>query len=283
MWDKRNPALLQAAAKQVTPETAFVIQTGDLVNGDCFHPDGASRMLRDALREMKAAFPALPFLPVVGNHDIHGMEMAEAYAETMPPFLSSQCRQPVSGSDFYFLQGPDLFLFVNFNNPDCAVIQEAFAKHADARYRFVISHGPVIPSESYSTWMLLGTNGRMRAEMRELFLQNDVIVFSGHTHTLELEECVTDSGRMTQLIASSVWDDASLAIPEILTENPEDYGKKQQSYDGFQLLREYSSALTRYLLAHGAGFLAIDIGPSGIVAHFFGGASETPSAEIRLR
>ncbi len=88
MWKERCPMMMKAAAKQVTPNTAFVIQLGDLVQGYCGNPDVHSKMLMDAMDIMKSYFPSVPFLSVTGNHDTRGTKALEAYKNTMPDRLS---------------------------------------------------------------------------------------------------------------------------------------------------------------------------------------------------
>ncbi|MFA5204014.1 MAG: metallophosphoesterase [Lentisphaeria bacterium] len=288
MWSGYGPRLLRAVGRQVTADTAFVLQLGDLVQGDCGNPQVHSRMLLDALQLCQKAFPGLPFLTTAGNHDIRGTGAAAAYRDTLLPYLSRELKQPVRSLNFCFSHGPDLFLFIDFNDPDPEVIRRALAEHGGARYKFVVTHGPVIPSDNHAAaWFLFGGADRTRAEMRELFLKNDVIVLAGHTHTLELAECATDAGRITQLIANSVWMNEPLAKPAVQFEHPADYGRRQreeyQNLEGARLLDEYRPALTRYFLAEGAGYVRLDITPDGVTAVFFGGDRPAPALTFRLR
>lgn len=289
IWKERGPRLLKAAADQMTAKTFGVIQVGDLVQGDCGNPRTHSRMLLDALTAFKGEFGSLPLLTVAGNHDVRGPGAEEAYRQTLLPYLSRELKTEISATTFYFMMEEDLYLFIDFNAPDCEVIRKAFARHSDARYKFVITHGPVIPADSRSCFWFLFGNGAdtLRRYFREVFLQNDVIVLTGHEHALELLECMTDSGRITQLMVNSVWSSEKLARYVQNTDQPGDYGQKLRKFyknsDGVQLLAEYQTAVTRYWKADGAGFFRLDISPESVIAYYFGGDSRIPSKMIRLR
>ena len=62
MWKERLPQLLKAASGKITRDTAFVIQAGDLVQGDCASPETHEKMVSDALAFMKTTFGEVPFL-----------------------------------------------------------------------------------------------------------------------------------------------------------------------------------------------------------------------------
>jgi len=288
MWAERCPRLIEAAANQVQANTVFAMQMGDLIQGDCGDPEVHKKMLNDTLDYFKKVFGGTPFLTVTGNHDIRGAGAAKAYCRMMPGRLSKEMGFEIPSVNFSFMQGPDLFIFVDFNAPDAAGIRKALEQHASARYKFIITHGPVIPSDDSSVrWFLFGRDDKLRREMREVFLKNDVIVFAGHTHQLEFQECVTDSGRITQLIVNSVWMKDNLATPEVLADKPADYGKRQKTEfknaEGAKLLDEYKPAMTRYYLALSAGFGRLDVSPSGVAVHYFGGNATTPALTFKLR
>lgn len=288
IWREYGPRLLKGAQRQITPQTRAVIQVGDLIQGDCGNPEVHSRMLSDTLTTFKRAFQSLPFLTVVGNHDIRGPGAAEAYRNTLLPYLTQELEQPITGTTFYFKQDQDLFLFIDFNDPNVEVIQEAFAAYPDARYKFVVTHGPVLPSDSPSCfWFLFGGSDPLRKYMRELFLQNEVIVLTGHEHVIELLECTTGSGRITQLMANSVWSNDSLARYVLAADSPRAYGSELRAMahqeKGLELLNEYQQAVSRYWKAQGAGFFRLDISPDGVTAYYFGGDARTPDKVFRLR
>lgn len=289
IWRERGPRMLKAAAGQITDRTRAVVQVGDLVQGDCGSPETHERMMLDTLSAFKASFHALPFLTVPGNHDVRGPGAAEACRRILLPYLSRELNRKITSTTFHFMLEDDLYVFIDFNEPDCDAIRKAFAEHPDARYKFVVTHGPVLPADSkVHSWFLFGSDAdNVRRYFRELFLRNDVIVLTGHVHALELLECATDSGRITQLMANSVWSAEPLAQYIQEAGSAAEYGRNQKEVfrnsDGIRLLAEYQPAVTRYWHARGAGYFRLDIAPDGVVAHYFGGDSATPSRTIRLR
>ena len=56
MWASRMPSLIRAFAACRRPDTAFVMQAGDLVQGDCGNPAVLRRMLDDAFKMIKGAY-----------------------------------------------------------------------------------------------------------------------------------------------------------------------------------------------------------------------------------
>ncbi len=293
MWTSRMPRLLDAAKRQVRPDTKMVVQVGDLVQGDTGAPAVHSRMIEDGFAAVKSRFPDTPVLVVPGNHDIRGKGAATACRVTFLKLLSKELGRPVKDTTYAVMQGPDLFLFVDFNNPNTKLIRAELAKHADARYKFVVSHGHVIPSDNKSCgWMLYGRNatGNMRREMREIFLKNDVIALVGHSHTFEFTEVATETGRISQIVMNSVWTSEALATPIVRATTPAEYGKFQKdaktgktNKKGLALLNEYKPALTRYFRASAAGSMVLEIGPGGVTGTFYGGDSAEPSKTFQVR
>ena len=289
IWRDCGPRMMRAAAAQVSDATALVVQVGDLVQGDCGNPTVHERMMGDALALFKGYFGKLPFLATVGNHDVRGPGAEAACRRAVTAWSSRELQRPVGKTTFHFRKDGDLWLFIDFNRPDLEAILQAFDSFPEARYKFIVTHGPVLPSDSASArWFLFGDfSDNLRRRFRELFLQNDVIVLTGHEHRLELQEVATPSGRITQLMANCVWGEGSTAAPQTEAEGPEQYGGWIRRHGGdaklTRLLDEYHPALTRYWRAKGAGFYVLDISDSGVNARFFGGDAQKPCREIRLR
>ena len=278
MWRSRGPRLLKAAASHVNANTRAVVQLGDLIQGDCGDPAVHSRMLLDTLEAFRKTFNSLPLLTVTGNHDIRGTGAQDAYAKVIPQYHSRILNRQIDKTTFYFTMGEDLFLFIDFSTPELDVVLEAFRKHGDARYKFVLTHGPVIPSKSsFPRWCFLGNTEYVRHFFRDLFLKNDVMVLTGHVHRMEITECVTDQGRITQLMANSVWENEKLAKPEVCCSSAGEYGKDVSAeYKDF--FGEYKNAVIRFWRAKGAGYFVMDVTPECIKVNAYGGDSVEPFA-----
>ena len=302
MWKERMPSLLRASARSVTPDTAFILQMGDLVQGDCNDPATHRRMLDDALGFIKGAYGGrLPFVSVVGNHDIRGDiptdGTREAFDAWQPPVVSGELNQPVTGTTFSFRHGPDAFVVVDFNDPrpDFDLLLKLLDETAGARHLFLVSHGPAIPCGS-SRWFLLGKKNRTeeRRELLHRLAKRNAIVLSGHTHRIEYYDCVLPEGRVTQFVASSVWSKPELDKLEVVDKGAKDYGNRVKKLKGPQrdgatpddlaeLVEEYRPYVRDYSLANGAGHFRLDISDKCVAATFYGGASLVPGRTYLLR
>ena len=70
MWKEASRKLLETAAKQTAATSAFVVQLGDISQGDSDTPELQEALLRKAFETVKSYFPNLPLLIVKGNHDV---------------------------------------------------------------------------------------------------------------------------------------------------------------------------------------------------------------------
>ncbi len=287
MWKDRLPRLLKAAAGTLTPETAFVIQAGDLVQGDCGSEAVHETMVRDALAVMKKTFGTVPFLTTTGNHDIRGEGAAAAYRRVITAWHSAELKQQISSTNFYFMKDNDLYVFIDFNNLDKAMVREAFATHGDARYKFVFSHGCLMSADVKNYAWRLFSKPESYKEMIPLFMKNEAMVFSGHIHKLAMMDFATDEGRVTELVCNSVWNNPDQKELAIIGDKPEDYGKRMRdTYKvpaGIAFQDAVRGALREYTFASGAGFFTIDVSNEGVKATYYGGDSSTPSREFTLR
>ena len=303
MWRERMPSLLRASAACVRDDTAFILQMGDLVQGDCNNPFTHRRMLTDAFNVIKGAYGGkLPFVSVVGNHDIRGDVPTdgtrEAFDAWQPPVVARELKQAVAGTTFSFRHGPDVFIVVDFNEPrpDLDLVKRLFAESNGARYTFLVSHGPAIPNGA-SRWFLLGERKRNkeRRELLRLMAARNAIVLSGHTHLLEYYDCVLPEGRVTQFVANSVWAKPDAAL-DIRDEGVAAYGARVKAAKGKkkeekserkaelpQLVEEYRPFLRDYLLARGAGHYRLEVGPSRVAVVFYEGAAKSPARTFALR
>ena len=188
MWADRCPRLLRAAAARETADTAFAIQLGDLVQGDCNDDATHEQMATDAFATIKNALgQSLPLCLVTGNHDIRKSSgdssgAADTYYAWQCARMTEELGSTIDNTTFYFTHGPDLYISVNFNSPSMPVIEEALAAHPNARYTFLMTHGPVLPSDTTNyTWHLWGgTDSAVnRLKLRKMLLERDVSCLRG--------------------------------------------------------------------------------------------------------
>ena len=220
MWKERLPRLVRASGACLRKDAAFALQLGDLVQGDCGNAAMHRQMLDDAFGLVKGAYGGkMPLVVASGNHDIRGDMKGDGARKTMekwmPQTMSKEIGVPVAGTTFSFRQGPDVFIVVDFNEPrpNLATIKRLLEESKDARYTFIVSHGPVIPS-GQTRWFLLGKKKRdeERRELRTILARRNAIALGGHTHNLEFIDCAFPEGRIAQFVFNSVW-----SKPEIVS------------------------------------------------------------------
>ena len=131
----------------------FAICVGDLIaNGSA--PDAKRQW--EELNRFTARLE-MPFFHVVGNHDIRGVDAYDVYEEYMPQRMSQELNRTIDNTTFAFTIGPDAFIVINFNDPEDDVIEKLLDETKDARYTFIITHGPVLPfDDSSCRWFLYG-------------------------------------------------------------------------------------------------------------------------------
>ena len=301
MWDVRCPALVNRAARLVDDDTRFVLQMGDLIQGDTATAAAHTAFLADTFDLLKQGVaPNLPFVTVAGNHDLRGNDDAvakKAYADYMPARLSKELGKPIQDTNFRFDVGDDAYIVLNFTQADVARIEQLLRGAEGARHTFVVVHSPVFPydSASYWWWILLGSRDDKRAEerrhVRRLLASRQAVVLCGHTHKTELLDWYGDGGRITQMTMSSVWAKESQGTWTEKVSSPEGYGS--QMLNGHpelgepgpvqDLFNEYRPGVRRYSWADAAGSYKLLVGPDDIFVDFYAGSSTLLSHRFQLR
>ena len=301
MWAERCPALVKRAACLVDEDTRFVLQMGDLVQGDTATAEIHKRFLDDAMNLFKRDLaPDLPFVTVAGNHDLRGNDdavIAQAYEEYMTARMSQELGREITGTNFLFNMGDDAYIVLNFTRPDLATIENLFKKADGARHTFVVVHSPVFPydSASYWWWILFGNRQDSKAEerraVRRLMASRNAVVLCGHTHKTELLNWYGDGGLITQMTMSSVWAKEEQGTYTEKVDTPEGYGslmvksKPELGEPGVarDLFDEYRPGLLRYSWADAAGSYKLFVGDTDIHVDFYAGDSARRSRRFQLR
>ena len=301
MWEARCPALVKRAAALVDGDTRFVLQMGDLIQGDTATAAVHAAFLADTFDLLKQGVaPGLPFVTVAGNHDLRGNDDAvatKAYADYMPARLTKELGREITDTNFRFSVGDDAYLVLDFTHPDVARIERLFQETQGARHTFVVVHSPVFPydSASYWWWFLLGSRDDRRADerrrIRRLMASREVVVLCGHTHKTELLDWYGDGGRITQMTMSSVWAKEYQGTWTEKDSSPEGYGS--QMLKGHpelgepgpvqDIFNEYRPGVQRYSWADAAGSYKLLVSPKEVFVDFYAGDSELLSNRFQLR
>ena len=292
---------MNRAARLVDDDTRFVLQMGDLIQGDTATAAAHTAFLADTFDLLKQGVaPNLPFVTVAGNHDLRGNDDAvakKAYADYMPARLSKELGKPIQDTNFRFDVGDDAYIVLNFTQADVARIEQLLRGAEGARHTFVVVHSPVFPydSASYWWWILLGSRDDKRAEerrhVRRLLASRQAVVLCGHTHKTELLDWYGDGGRITQMTMSSVWAKESQGAWTEKVSSPDGYGSQMlKSHPELgepgpvqDLFNEYRPGVRRYSWADAAGSYKLLVGPDDIFVDFYAGSSTLLSHRFQLR
>ncbi|MBQ0114961.1 MAG: metallophosphoesterase [Bacteroidales bacterium] len=296
MWRERCPRLLKRAAKLVTPDTRMALQMGDLIQGDCGNGEVHRKMLDDVLNNFKAALGGLPLVTVVGNHDIRGVDAYDVYEEYMPQRMSQELNRTIDNTTFAFTIGPDAFIVINFNDPEDDVIEKLLDETKDARYTFIITHGPVLPfDDSSCRWFLYGGRDQTleRLHFRKLFARRNAIVLCGHVHSTEFADWWGDGGRITQMTMNSVWAKDKQGQYEVVAQGAAQYGERRKTIkaadngsklkDETPLFDEYRAGLREYSQSFAAGSYKLNVSDKKVTIDFYAGDSKTVTKTFVLR
>ena len=224
MWDGKTQDLLKDAASRLDASFPWVIQLGDLSQGDGDDVEHQSAMLRDALACAKQNFPGKKFLPVLGNHDLRLLDSSPRWNEydengdctfaaggdyrpirkTLLPFIAEELDLPAvpSSLDYVLRRGDDLYVFIDPFKPGGATefIREALRE--DSRRVFIVSHlslFPCEPAKAWAMWVLPDYE-----KLAELLAPRHAILLAGHTHYNHFIRYRHPKGILTQLVLSSM-------------------------------------------------------------------------------
>ena len=311
MWAGPSRKMLAASGKCASSDTAFVLQLGDLIQGDCESSAIHTQMLAEATSLLETTYPGLPIVTVCGNHDIRQgtstRGATKAYNQFMLPYLTRQLSgvvtNAVTKTTFGFRRGPDLWIIADFNvgGRDLDVIKQLLADNEDVRYTFFCSHAPVIPSDISAKnharrGIFLGSekNDRQRREMRAIFAKRNVIVLCGHLHDLECNVWQGDGGSITEMLVNSVLCRNSTldnpAEPDVVFDSPARYGdwpadkvRDAETAAIDTLFAEYRAGFFKRYAARAAGHYALRISDSGVTIDYYGRDATTPTKTFVLR
>lgn len=298
MWKDRCPRLLKRAAGLIDKDTRMVLQMGDLVQGDCGNGEVHRQLLSDAMSRIKGEMQGLPFVTVVGNHDIRGTDALQTYHDFMPARMSEELGKQVSKTTFGFNIGDDAFIVIDFNNPDDEEIDSLLDDTKGARHTFVMTHGPVFPADIKSCrWIFHGgaseAETQARHHFRQAFARRNAIVLCGHIHQTDFLDWYGDGGRITQMTMSSVWTSEKQKEYTVRSEGAADYGMLREKTrkgpngadmkDETALFDEYRPGIRQHTNSSSQGSYKLNVSGKQVTIDFYGGDSELISHQFVVR
>ena len=313
MWDGKTQDLLKDAASRLDDDIAWVVQAGDLSQGDGDDVELQTSMIGDALDCMKQAFPGRKFLPVIGNHDLRLLDACPRWNEydengdcafvaggdyrpirkTFLPYIAGELGLPATPAslDYTLTRGDDLFIFVDPFKPGGAAefIRKALAEFSDTRRVFIVSHLPLFPCEPAKGWAMWVLPDHL--ELAELLAPRRTILLSGHTHYDHLIRYRHPKGVISQLVLSSMGTNWRVNPLVPTTTNYADYAKSMHPFlagppPKIYPAENYLEHRTWRCFAEGkpssaTGYAVLKIAPDSVVADIYAG-EEAPTLSLTL-
>ena len=296
MWEGASQQLLKAASDAAAGENvAFVVQLGDITQGDADTPELQEKMFRTAVGILKKDFPDRQLLVVKGNHDVRDANAKTdngPAARALLPLVAAELKVPkLVDGNYSFRRGKDLFIavdgFVGRKKP-AEFVKKALDDNPDARYVFLLTHLPVLPAcAKYPVWLLPGFE-----EIAAMLETRKALVLAAHTHRPSVTTRTTSRGKLPQIVVSSMgcdWNPDRI-VPNDLTDW-EKYaaaalkarlvGRNTRVPKEFPRIAALGSYTHRRDFTN-SGFAVLDVNDEGVTARVFTNMSGAPSATLKL-
>jgi len=286
--EKYTPGLLrriQTSIESGDGRIKMIIQGGDLTEGLCGSRELQETQFKDVKDFIRSYIPKTTFIFTKGNHDITGPGAKEAFDSVVLPWLSNECGKQIDSASFYFMEGPDLFVFFDAYHDNNLDWLEKTLSENRRRYVFVVMHPPAVPYGARSTWHLFSRE--REKDVRERFLNilgaNKVLLLTGHLHKYSVLARKTPTGAFVQFSMNSVISSPKIVVRDQL-EGVENYsGQLVELEPEFQpdtkqqrqkLLEDEKLYIAYFEYADFPGYAIINVSDTGISIDIYMGDSD---------
>ena len=285
--EKYTPGLLkriQTSIESSNGRIKMVVQGGDLTEGLCGSRELQETQFKDSREVIRKYIPETRFIAAKGNHDITGPGARDAYDNVMLPWLSEECGKKVDSASFYFMQGPDLFVFFDaYHNNKLDWLEKTLSENKH-RHAIVIMHPPAVSYNARSTWHLFSRD--KEKDVRERFLNilgaYKVVLLTAHLHKYHVLVRKTPAGAFTQFSMNSVIDSPNISVRDrfegvgnydaaLLDLEPEFQPDTKQERQ--KMLEDEKPYIDHFEFADFPGYAVINISDAGINADIYTGDS----------
>lgn len=291
------PKLFDAVARRMTDGCKALVQLGDLMEGVAGNDSLALRMARYCVDAIDRAAAGGTVLLTKGNHDVSASPgQPEAWRQVVLPYVERQTgRHLTNGMYRYSLDGEaDFFVAEQFFSPDEMLPETALLEFLErelprstARYKFLLTHQPVIPVTERCWHLFSGIRRKvddptLREKLLELLAANRVTVLCAHLH--KYSRCVrrTAQGNLVQLMMVSTVDSFEPVQQGCTARN---YPDPRSLDSGWQphtldvrraILAAEAPRIADFACCYRPGYAVIDVSEQGARFAFYSGSSDTP-------
>lgn len=304
MWRERCPKLLAASAALARQnKTDFILQLGDIIQGDCDHVPTHQKMLDDCIKMLKKPYPGdMPFLTVVGNHDFRGKGARKAYFDFAHPFMTAEIekltgeklKKPLNYPILSFRKGPDLWILCDFEKANLNKICDIIDKDLAARHVFIVTHGPFTTYANTKTyrWRLGGGTRALKSRQRlfDTLSKRRGIVLSGHTHSTTYYRFENSLGSFCEFTGNSVWTEKSPTDATPKNSTPEEYTPAERILkrirnkdDYYSEINFFKPSLKEYYETRAAGHYRLKVTENFVEMEFYPCDASEPGRVFKLK
>lgn len=293
-WNGNSQALLAAAAKASADTAPFVIQLGDIINGDCETVELQSDAMKEAFSVVKGYFGNKKLFSVCGNHEYWGPQGSkEAIDKVFVPLLQKELgnHEKLSGTNYAVRHGKDLYIFYDCRkNGGSEFTRKTLEANADARHVFFLTHLPMFPcSKGNPGWVVWEFK-----ELIPLLAKHKAIVLCAHSHFWGHHVYKTGNDKLIQFMISSIGYYWFPGTPmqkyfSSFTEwkkniNPKYFTKANQwSVDNLNFFKNEDFIHYESWKATPSGFVKIEVDGNRVLGHIYTDKSGKPVKTLVLK
>lgn len=201
------------AVREKARQSDAIIQMGDISEGLAGTPELACQMADSVFSALDRLALDRPMIIAKGNHDITGPGAKEAFDSIYLPNISRLAQMDTVLTSANYVKRIGSCAFVVYDpwkgkDHSLDALEKNLESAADARYRFVVVHEPVIPVNE-RCWHLLRKNQEQRDRLIEIIARNRAIVLCAHLHLYSIVQRETEWGPIVQILVNSVIRDSS--------------------------------------------------------------------------
>ena len=289
-WSDFTSLLQERSSKE---DIDAVLQLGDLSEGLAGTEELAAQMAECLFRAVDSVGFDVPVIIAKGNHDITGPGAEAVFNRIYLPNMARLAGlDSLSSADYSKEVGDVLFVCFdpwNRTGDNLETLEKNLAG-SKSRYKFVMTHEPVIPVNE-RCWHLLRRKPEQRKELMRIIAENNAVVLCAHLHLYSVVRRDTEWGPIVQILVNSVIRDRNMDEPsDVKTEYGESLALDVPDWhpetmeERCQWLREETPHVKYFkqMDLPGYGIMKIDHKMDDMVFEYYAGFSDKPYDVVRM-
>ena len=265
---------------KVTPDAKFVIQLGDLIEGNAKGQKEHEKQINEAVAFLKKSFPC-PVYHTMGNHEPYGIGNAEAIKTAfMPEIAGTIGKKQLKFANYTLSFKDDLFIFADFRNAAKSheyILNTLKNLKKKPRYIFIAVHMPLVTRL---------TDTKLVDELSKY----NVIVMSGHIHRNLLIHYVKNGNSLTQITVCT-----KASVSDVKNQQMKLSSQDKKTFRDFILYqatkrkmlsfmpdydKDWAPYISSFASCYGNGFATLHVSDSGVYLKYHGPGIAAPAVTL---